>query len=594
MRRSGSAARATTLALAGAMLALGGALVATAPAHATDFPDVDSETELNAAIVHAVTNPGDPVVVDISGDFSIASGIAPLTDGSLTVHGNGHTISAGSVSAAGFVATGDSSLSIDGVTFDFYESGAVVTALGSSADPANSPTVTISGVVATAGAFDVAFVIQDTAFSLSTTTIHDSESAIEGVFTFGTTSLADVTILDSVDCGATVYLTDDAHLDVEWLAIERSGCTALAIAAVDDATATIAQSRFADNFGGIAVQNLSTGTVEIADSTISGSTGEEQLALFGFSGTTRITNATISGGLDTGFPAISAEVEDGDVVLAHSTVTDNATSISPILYAGGPCGCGGTGAIILDHTVVAGNPGTGVGLPDLVIDTDLDSASSVSRSLIGAVDPTDAVTLALIEDPAGHNLFDVTTPIDPELGPLALNGGSTLNHLPDATSPLINAGDPAFAPPPATDQRGAARISGGIVDIGSVEVQFTPSLVLSRTTTAVGEQVTLTGAGFPASTEFTLVFNSTPVTLGTATSDASGGLAFVFNVPASVSPGAHTVTATLAGNVLASAAIDVTGLPDTGANATPAAAIGALLLLAGVATIAFSRRRRIS
>jgi LPXTG-motif cell wall-anchored protein len=38
-------------------------------------------------------------------------------------------------------------------------------------------------------------------------------------------------------------------------------------------------------------------------------------------------------------------------------------------------------------------------------------------------------------------------------------------------------------------------------------------------------------------------------------------------------------------------AFTVTGLPDTGADTTPLTAIGALLLLAGTATIAFSRRR---
>jgi len=33
----------------------------------------------------------------------------------------------------------------------------------------------------------------------------------------------------------------------------------------------------------------------------------------------------------------------------------------------------------------------------------------------------------------------------------------------------VNAGDPAFAPPPATDQRGVARVIGGRIDIGAVE-----------------------------------------------------------------------------------------------------------------------------
>jgi CSLREA domain-containing protein len=58
--------------------------------------------------------------------------------------------------------------------------------------------------------------------------------------------------------------------------------------------------------------------------------------------------------------------------------------------------------------------------------------------------------------------------IDPLLGPLADNGGPTLTHLPQPGSPVFDAGDPAFAPPPAFDQRGEARVITRI-DMGSVE-----------------------------------------------------------------------------------------------------------------------------
>lgn len=578
--------------VAGFALALGGALVAVSPAHAADFPDVDSEAELNGAIAYAVANPSDPVTIGVSGDFSITSGITDLTGGSVTIAGNGHTISSTSISGAGFSVSNAAHLTLDGLAIEFYESGPVLASTGTPADPAASPTVVLNGVTATAGLFDRAVEIEDTTFSATDTTIHDSESGIAGAFSFGTISLQDVTVRDIVECGVEVVLSEAAVLTGDRLTIERAECMGLWIEASDTASASITNSLFQDNGAGIVIFNDSTGTIEISDSTVSGSTSAEGFAAFGFSGTTRLTNSTITGGLDSGLPAVTASVEDGDVVITHSTVTENAVSALPVLYAGGPCGCGGTGAILLDHTVVAGNPGTGAGVPDLLIDTDLDSASSVSWSLIGTVEPSDTVTLALVEDPSGHNLFDATTPIDPDLGALALNGGTTPNHLPDATSPVVNAGDPAFVAPPATDQRGFARISGGIVDIGSVEVQFTPSLVLSRTATAVGEQVSAMGTGFPADTTFTMVLNSTPVTLGTATSNASGALSFAFVVPTSVPAGAHTVTATLAGNVVGSAAITVTGLPDTGADVVLPGAIGAALLIAGFLLAAAARRRR--
>ena len=75
----------------------------------------------------------------------------------------------------------------------------------------------------------------------------------------------------------------------------------------------------------------------------------------------------------------------------------------------------------------------------------------------------------------GVNLFG----LDPLLGPLADNGGPTQTHLPKHGSPAINAGDPAFASPPSTDQRGRLRVVGRI-DIGAVETQTDIFLPLVR------------------------------------------------------------------------------------------------------------------
>src|SRR5947208_773502 len=62
---------------------------------------------------------------------------------------------------------------------------------------------------------------------------------------------------------------------------------------------------------------------------------------------------------------------------------------------------------------------------------------------------------------------------DPVLGPLQTNGGPTSTHALLSGSPAIDAGDPAFTPPPSDDQRGAGfdRVVNGRIDIGSFEVQ---------------------------------------------------------------------------------------------------------------------------
>jgi hypothetical protein len=65
---------------------------------------------------------------------------------------------------------------------------------------------------------------------------------------------------------------------------------------------------------------------------------------------------------------------------------------------------------------------------------------------------------------------------NPQLAPLASNGGPTQTHALFLTSPGINAGDDAYAP--ILDQRGYPRL--GVSDIGSFE--FTPGLVANVAT----------------------------------------------------------------------------------------------------------------
>jgi hypothetical protein len=57
---------------------------------------------------------------------------------------------------------------------------------------------------------------------------------------------------------------------------------------------------------------------------------------------------------------------------------------------------------------------------------------------------------------------------DPNLGPLADNGGATQTHALLSGSPAIDAGDNSTCP--ATDQRGVARPQGSACDIGAYEL----------------------------------------------------------------------------------------------------------------------------
>jgi LPXTG-motif cell wall-anchored protein len=125
---------------------------------------------------------------------------------------------------------------------------------------------------------------------------------------------------------------------------------------------------------------------------------------------------------------------------------------------------------------------------------------------------------------------------------------------------------------------------------------------LSAGSGAVGDRITVTGTHFAPGTQVTFVFNSTPVTLGTATAASDGTLTFAFSVPA-VPAGAHTVTAAIGGTVVASAAFSVTAagatvsggdpaaLASTGSDVSSAAGLIALALLIGGGLLILLRRR---
>src|SRR5207245_147631 len=112
------------------------------------------------------------------------------------------------------------------------------------------------------------------------------------------------------------------------------------------------------------------------------------------------------------------------------------------LAKGGGIEVTGTGVLSIGNTIVYGNafdPGVSSGTgPDVG-----GPAVSLGYNLFGT-------TLgATLTGTLAGNLVGVS----PNLGPLQDNGGPTQTRLPAAGSPVIDAGDPAFVPPPATDQR---------------------------------------------------------------------------------------------------------------------------------------------
>jgi len=159
--------------------------------------------------------------------------------------------------------------------------------------------------------------------------------------------------------------------------------------------------------------------------------------------------------------------------------------------------------------------------------------------------PTFNITNSLILSTAGMSGTGIPTNgvngniigIDPQLAPLANNGGPTQTHALALTSPALNTGSNALAAGLTTDQRGApgARIVGGTVDMGAFEWQGSGIIV------PIGQQ-NQTVNRFPSTLDVSVrvvekVFNLAPVvgasvnfsTLGTVTGSFTNGATVITN-----------------------------------------------------------------
>lgn len=167
-----------------------------------------------------------------------------------------------------------------------------------------------------------------------------------------------------------------------------------------------------------------------------------------------VRNSTVSGngaadGCVTGLEAFGGE-GGSRFELLHSTVWGNLGDCPQVAYSF-------VGSALISHSIIAGAEW------DLADSGEPDS--TVEWSILGTFDPdASSPTLAdAVADPS--NLI-----ADPELAPLADNGGPTWTHLLLDGSPALDAGDPGIADEPETDQRTLDRVVGDAIDIGAVEM----------------------------------------------------------------------------------------------------------------------------
>ena len=171
-------------------------------------------------------------------------------------------------------------------------------------------------------------------------------------------------------------------------------------------------------------------------------------------GTLRIENSTVANNTSGAQSQGAGIYNDGVLILADSTVAGNATGTSSL--GGGVFNENGDGATLsAANTIIARNSAPAG--PDI-----FGTFSSGGYNVIGNTEGNIGAT--------GNDFID----IDPLLGPLQNNGGSTATMAILSGSVAIDHGDPgfdpnAFSPPITADQRGAPRLVNGRLDIGAYE-----------------------------------------------------------------------------------------------------------------------------
>lgn len=289
-------------------------------------------------------------------------------------------------------------------------------------------------------------------FSEGDITLVDSEltnnsasSDSYAVYGGGAFSLQDITVSGSTVSGNEVRSDDGAH---------GGGLFSVG-------NLTITDSTISDN-NVVSYQSRGGGVATAGAATVSGTTISNNSAALGGgayffdqdpTGPSTLINSTVSGNM--------ARINGGgvltssDLTVANSTVAFNHAAD----YSGGLAVH--QADVSLQSSILAMNTADGGISPDQDVDLSIYSGALLASA-------NNLVTVSSVVLPPD------TITADPQLLPLANNGGATPTHALAAASPAIDAGNNAAGL--AFDQRGSGfdRVSGGAADIGAYELQAEP------------------------------------------------------------------------------------------------------------------------
>ena len=208
---------------------------------------------------------------------------------------------------------------------------------------------------------------------------------------------------------------------------------------------TVSSNTAANEGGGLWNQNGVTMTV--TTSTVDNNTAAEGAGIYNNTGSiTLVTRSTISSNM--------ASISGGGLTNNGASLDLNAVTVAMNSSTGNAGGINAVNNVSLKNTIVANNTATsGVDVAGTITSNDY--------NLIGSDDLN-------VFTPQANDLEGV----DPALGPLQDNGGTTFTHALMNPSPAVNTGDPADT---FDDQIGQA-VFGTTRDIGAFEGQFVLSV----------------------------------------------------------------------------------------------------------------------
>ncbi len=308
---------------------------------------------------------------------------------------------------------------------------------------------------------------------------------------------------------------------------------------LNDGTLTITSCHITGNtaVGGGGISNTLGNLLTLTQSTVSGNTATGSSTGGGIAsiGGTTITNSTISGNIVTGSNGGNGgglRLSSAGASIANSTITNNS--------AAGANSAGGLrdnlAPVNIRNSIIAGNVGNTT-VPDVSFAGGGDLQSG-GYNLIGN---RGTLTFSGTNDQSGT----AAAPLNPQLAPLGIFGGTTPVHALSLTSPAFDKG--AVDSPIATDQRGFNRRAdipsipnapntGDASDIGAVEMQ---TVFVTNTNDSGPGSLRQLILGAPAGSD--IMFDPTVFNVVRTITLTSGEMAFSKNLTVS-GPGANLLT----------------------------------------------------